>query len=392
MKRQVAYIIVLLILLVSTESCKRHTPVIIDDSNMITIEVSDQNKMDPRSVIEEMELIPLETTAESLIGDVEHLFMVDDKIIVVDIVHSKSIFIFGRKGELIRRINGLGRGPNEYLNLSHVALTHDKQHIAAYDDKGAGILFYDLDGNLVSIEKVGFDLYKMEYADNNHIACTTYGSNRKRTGQEDSDYLIYFTNHRYNIESGIFRNRFDRDIFSLSPTLKKFNDLVYFNPVLSDTIYTANANAFIAKYRLDMSPINGFSNPRSDIDKKKIDDFLFTRPLFSGHFVDGDQYLLFNISTPPERVIENYIYDKTTGKTCKLEYNWNDSSCLFHSNLNSSLWASGNQYLAAIPAFAITMIVPEEYRKNNDALKNLTEDDNPVLVLYTLKTNTDNDK
>lgn len=380
--------IILSLLLALNVSCRQNRSVHVDTTGMATIELSGVKDIDYPSLIDTMALIPLETTDDALIGDVDYLFMVDDKIVVADILKSQSVFIFDRRGKFIKRINGLGRSPNEYIAISHVALTHDKKQIAVYDDKDAKVLFYDLEGRFVSSQKVGFDMLRMEYVDQDRIATTTYGSEKRRLGLEESDCLIYFTNEEYSIESGIFENRFDRDRFSMPSTLKKFNDTVYLNPALSDTIYTVGKNGARARYRLDMSSINGFSNPKPDMDNSALGEILARQPIFGGQFVDGDRYLFFYISNPPEGRAENYVYDKITGETAHFEPNWEGDNHLFYSNMSSSIWASGNRYLTAVPAFAVVMVVPEETRKKNELLKNLSEDDNPVLVLYTLKNET----
>jgi hypothetical protein len=38
-----------------------------------------------------------------------------------------------------------------------------------------------------------------------------------------------------------------------------------------------------------------------------------------------------------------------------------------------------------MPAYTLTMILPEEYRDNYPELEGVTDDSNPVVIFYTLK-------
>jgi hypothetical protein len=60
--------------------------------------------------------LPLETTTASLIGAVDQLEVIGDKIVLLDGENSNSVFVFSAKdGKLISQLSGKGNGPGEFL-------------------------------------------------------------------------------------------------------------------------------------------------------------------------------------------------------------------------------------------------------------------------------------
>lgn len=80
--------------------------------------------------------IKLDST-KNLIGEIWQTIVTDQNLIIVDKLNSSSVFIFDKTGKSEAVIHRLGRGPHEYLSISHVALTPDQQTIAIIDSKSS---------------------------------------------------------------------------------------------------------------------------------------------------------------------------------------------------------------------------------------------------------------
>lgn len=90
-------------------------------------------------------IIPLETTPECLIGgEIRQIFYRDGRVYVVEKM-AKGVFVFDDNGKFISKIQSLGQGPEEYLNIKAVSITDDK--ILILDDFGRKVLIYDLNCN-----------------------------------------------------------------------------------------------------------------------------------------------------------------------------------------------------------------------------------------------------
>lgn len=112
-------------------------------------------KVDPNSESKESfdyfyrlkEVVPLETTDSSVMGDIMKVISVKDRIFVAP-WNGKSIFIFDRKGKYLSRIDKEGRGPGEYLKISDFMVTEQPKEILVYAQEGK-LNFYDWQGNFL---------------------------------------------------------------------------------------------------------------------------------------------------------------------------------------------------------------------------------------------------
>lgn len=92
-------------------------------------------------------IIPLETTGNSVIGNINEVLLADNKIFILD-SRPKSILVFDLEGSFIRRIGSYGNGPGEYNGIVDFDVL-DKE-ISLLDHKLKKIITYDLQGNLIN--------------------------------------------------------------------------------------------------------------------------------------------------------------------------------------------------------------------------------------------------
>lgn len=98
------------------------------------------------------EVIPLETTDSSVMGDIMKVIGAKDHIFVAP-WNGKSIFVFNRAGKYLSRIDKEGRGPGEYLRISDFMVTTEPQEIVVYAREGK-FNFYDWEGNFLRTTKL----------------------------------------------------------------------------------------------------------------------------------------------------------------------------------------------------------------------------------------------
>ncbi len=105
-----------------------------------------KNCVAPAEMFEpDFEIIPLETTEESLIGEIGKVILHDSCFFVEDKTQ-KVILIFDWKGKYINKISRLGRGPGEYVNI----LDFDVYDGFVYVFSGSGyVLRYNTNGKFI---------------------------------------------------------------------------------------------------------------------------------------------------------------------------------------------------------------------------------------------------
>lgn len=89
--------------------------------------------------------IPLETTDESLVGNISKLLYEDGKLIVVDKENNKILVFDAATGKFLNCIGHQGRGPKEFISLRDVVVADGKLYVL---DMGK-ILTYKLSGEFV---------------------------------------------------------------------------------------------------------------------------------------------------------------------------------------------------------------------------------------------------
>lgn len=94
--------------------------------------------------------IVLETTDDCLIGEASKIAFSNDTIIIAD-GQTNSVFIFDGNGKFITKIHRVGRGPEEYLELTDVfmcdhhilVLDHEQSKVCCYNFKGKCLYHFD---------------------------------------------------------------------------------------------------------------------------------------------------------------------------------------------------------------------------------------------------------
>ena len=90
--------------------------------------------------------ITLETTDDCLIGEVLKIIYEDDMLIVADNM-SHSVFFFNTEGKFLNSICKIGRGPDEYFELTDISVRDGK--VWLLDNISCKVLCYDYTGKML---------------------------------------------------------------------------------------------------------------------------------------------------------------------------------------------------------------------------------------------------
>lgn len=116
---------------------------------LITVDVNDSYSTKKELVLQDfmdVEYIPLETNDEFI--NRACVQAVGEKyIIVTNFYDDGNIFVYGRNGKAIRKINRKGQGGEEYVSMRSVSLDEENEEIFVNDFHAKKIRVYDLEGN-----------------------------------------------------------------------------------------------------------------------------------------------------------------------------------------------------------------------------------------------------
>ena len=349
-----------------------------DSAPLQVVVVPEQADMPIDSIIEKVDYIKLGDTGDVLIGDVSKLWITPQHIVIVDKFKAMSIFVFDRAGNAQAVINRLGRGPQEYTSLTDVCLTPDQQRIVVLDNSKKKLLYYNMEGDFLYNKNTSFWIGDLAYADEQHIIAKTYGAQNEDPGltsYENKDDNLYILDTLMHIKQSMMPR---------TAILKQFEDRLYVNAIHGDTIYrVAGSDGLVPQYRLDMSAINGVTNFGEE-SMEKVMEIRKNNAYFPNDYVDGKDFALFRFSMPVAPHMQLVMHNKHTGQNYSIEGTSKKALNIYFMEVS---YAFDDQFVAAIPAFRFvgdnTPMPGSEQRAVIQ--KNLTDEDNPVLLFYTLK-------
>lgn len=343
-------------------------------------------------IFSDFHIIPLETKEECLFSEIQEIKIIDSLIFIFDSFQSKSLYIFSIKGNFQSKVSKFGRGPGEYVFPSSFDIDCHNKRVLIYDQANKRINEYDFYGN--HQRSVSIDNRFMTFAlKNDHIV--TYIPFPENPNQNDDDLIKVFDRNGNFIDSHL-------DYQTLLPGPKQFelrnggnffktnNDIKFFANYLN-TVYSLNGEKLISFLSLDSKKYTltdyDLDNLNVDDPSKKLLNLTNTRKIMGiSNYSENDHiaFFKFNLGMLPYSVFYNF-------KNHSIKCSWMYRDDLTFTNTN--LCAIYQEYF-------IAYIRPTEIAKLKESVLNgkislakdekekihdLTENSNPVLVLFNLK-------
>jgi len=342
-----------------------------------------------------IEYIPLEDTDESLVGNILNVFYDNGHIYIKD--NTGLIKIFDRKGHFVRKINRLGRGPQEYSQWSTMSLAPNGNLLLAdYPE----LKEYSVEGNLIRRTEYpnGFRISTaMMIDENRYIAplgspdyyreyCAVIYDSLANVLQMIPTPDLYGSENNQPINQG--SGEVLQFVIIIQPEIFRHGDQIrIFYPETAE-IFTTDGygtldTAFVINYG-KYRPLRGVVNNNNK----------YINP---SRFLESENYLFMevavrNILANQAHLRGNYIFDKRTMNTYFL-HDFEKKINGFRDDLQGGppFWPKGigGKELLFSYAYPSDLIKYSQQNKVSDELKhiisNLTEDSNPVVILANLK-------
>ncbi|ERM82557.1 hypothetical protein P872_05900 [Rhodonellum psychrophilum GCM71 = DSM 17998] len=133
-------------------SCGRNNAKSVKELGLV-IDIQAEKEIFHSDMFDDYEIIPLETTYDGLVGEISQILLFKDLIFVLDRNLANALFIFSRKGNLLRKIESKGMGPGELFAPVNIAFNEADQELIVFDGRQAKFLFYDVEGNFLRENK-----------------------------------------------------------------------------------------------------------------------------------------------------------------------------------------------------------------------------------------------
>lgn len=376
--------------------------------------------------VSSIDIVKLELTDKSLIGNIRNLIVTENDIFICD--YEYSALRFSRNGQFLNAISKIGQGPGEYLYLVDIKV--DERDSSVYLHTTRDLMMFDYNGNYkkkypninyedVFISPLGRILFTgNDFFLNNQLATVYPDKDLWTLALVDTSFNI--TNKFYNPaffgREALIRERaaspseLNKDqLAEQTPTLVDFYNkefkMIYYG---GDTIYQYDKNQFVPCYSLNMG-----ERPSFEMSHEWLKQGAFFACLWLYRFYETKDYIYFVLGKSED--LYTVRYNKENGEMIstkkkstiivsitpyfthrRFKYEFKLENDLIGGEFKVDY--QGNNYWCQVISpselseeINIDELEKQEVKDNSkrkaylDILKQLKEEDNPVLVIATLK-------
>ncbi len=406
MSSPIKYLIVFVASILLLLSCYKQNKLTPSGEINITIDVNPNNVLNQLKASElfsDISYIPLETNNNSLVGNISKLIKYKDRFYITDNDITHSIFCFSETGKFLFKINRVGTGPGEYVNLSDFSIDYDQNKLLVYDNSMKRILHFSLNGDYVESHAINFHLFRFSYIANGYFAFYNdfTKSNKELLNKgvypnliiTDRDYKIVKTGMNYSEDVNFSAipmlpqcfNRYDSKTISLISSL---NDTIYH---ISDTALTYHLNINFKNNQRREIIYNMMNDPDLEIDA--ITNFIQDNNICDiFFFVESKQkvFFVYSISSDTHYV----FYDKNTKELKDVVFKSGRDFPIINdidgSGFTMPIISDGNLFYGIVSPDELFKLQDEVLYSNapnkqriRELLKQVLEDDNPIIAIIT---------
>ena len=342
--------------------------------------------------------IKLQTNKESLVGNISKICIDDSILFILDRKNNLALR-FSDKGDFLGRIGQKGRGPGEFNGVYDMSLNYYKKEVCLLDLDGGKLIFYDYNGSFIKEQPLYYFYSRIEFLEKLQVIFSSYAHN-SRIPYIDCYRLIMSKYNQiplyrsFSYPQGL-RERFHWEVDN---PLQISNGRIFYNYLLSDTIWEVSDSGLLARYTIDIGKSSPFvdKNVLSKLTNDMYRGYVEKNKHFSGVYLQTKDVLCCYISDETKKVYP-LLYNKSTGS---ILYGPFTSSIESHGLLSAFLSGYFNfvindtSFVKILEPFQVLHLV-SGFKKNkqelkltnkeNDLLKDLDEEDNPILMVVDLK-------
>ncbi len=364
--------------IVSFLSCSRNTQ--LDEIERIEISLKDMSIVEKDSIIEGLNLIPLETNKNCLITHIDKIKIINNKFYILD-RKSGSIFIFNDTGQFLSKISKQGRGEGEYLVIADFDVHKTSNDIYVLDGMTGNLLVYSENDFIRNVKlEFGAKVSDICFLNNGNIAFET----QIFTRNSEWKYQLLITDRNFQLLSKeLPYERTSSIVFSPVTSFMPVKENISYLPIYSDQIFHLTKEGILPKYKLD------FGNNWID------EDFLFDKNSDPSKFIQGLEqsnsiYSLNTIESHNQIFIYffykgdkyAFLYDKKSKKGKFIE-NYMKNDCEYNG---LPLISDKDRFVGVINPFNLTNLKTKKHVKNYPFLSEIDPNGNPIISYIKFKT------
>lgn len=343
-------------------------------------------------VIDSLVYVPLETTSESLLGRIDKIESDASFLFVLD-KDNNNAMRFSAEGKYLGPIGQEGEGKGQYTQISDMSLDKQNQQICLLDAQSGKLLFYSYDGRFIKEDPLYYYYQEVEFSKGFMIENTSFAYN-KHVPQIDCNKLVISNRQQQPISKGFPYSERQRTDFhwALPNALTTLNGKVYYNHILSNSIWVIDGNTCKGVYKISLP--NGCGS-LDMFNTTSITDNVFEQKLdqspmaYRGEYLQTSNVLYIKLSE--DGVVKPVFYNKSSGKILFGNAFPERKNNLFETFSGDIFdFANDDCFIKVIQPFDIFKIMKESKgitpsNKEKVLLDKINEESNPVLVFVKLR-------
>ena len=342
------------------------------------------------TIFSSYKLIPLETSEEFLVGNIDRIIKCPGCYCIQD-RDNANVFIFEENGKFRCKLGNKGHARNEHLDAWSIAYDEKNEQIVMLDLTGRRLLSYDLMGNLKKVASLFFLYHDMAILGDD-ILCLTESAYNRFSDIIDLSRLVLTDKMGKPIRRGFPITEMIRDRFTYGDDMTQYKDKAYFTDLLSDTIWEVSGKEMAPILNMTVNGSQRFSKDEKENITSKSYKIHTAKMPFAMSINVSPKYIALPVAIPRAGgLIALMLISRKSNRQKFVGISTN------HKRLDSSLPTTGPDGFADDSTLIYTFspnflqmgasntpIKDHLSKEDRELLKKLNPNDNPVLLLERL--------
>lgn len=338
------------------------------------------------SLIDEVKLLPLETTDKSLVGGIYKVVATESNIYLMDKFKGKGLIIFNKEGKFVKRLSH-GQGPGELYRLWDFSYDKENDKLIVYQHPF--LMLYTSSGEYIKKQRLPLGFYNFIAISGGYLFKTLdYQGNEHLGDFKNSTLLI--TDKNFKIKSAGLNHLPFGKVLTATSLLHRDQDILSITETCTDTIfqYDTTSNQLKAKYIMDYSEKRlpkefCFIDSYEKFHKiTKSNDYVY----FYGEYLETKTKNLFFLENNYNNIKTIVYRDKQTGNMkggAHATFNWEQiPPTTFPISTYKDYFIAVHNFEKRDSLLLRSTIISDE---DKEKIKKLKEDDKPILVFFKMK-------
>lgn len=224
-------------------SCNSNMQKATNNTINLSDKVTEATQLPLSDAVQKVDIVPLETTDESLINDLTFV-EISDKFIFIYQLKNSEILRFARDGKFLNKIGKKGQGPGEYTYIDGLQIDESKSEVYAITTAN-GVLVYDFEGTFKrqiidhsSLEKSFSSITNRQYLLSNGHFFFTQTAPFFKPVKEDSIWSVTVADNQFHIKNTFCNPIYQEQIETINKNLVgKGNNYLTDYPISMDSYH-----------------------------------------------------------------------------------------------------------------------------------------------------------